>query len=44
MDTLRDKKILEEKIKKKSIIEYKKRFLITGGTGFIGYHLSKRFI
>ena len=40
MDTLRDKKILEKKIKDKKILS--KKILITGGTGFIGYHLSKK--
>ena len=41
MDTLRDKEILEKKLKK--IFKLKKyKILITGGTGFIGYHLAKK--
>ena len=40
---LKRQKILEQKIKKKNILN-KKKILITGGTGFIGYHLSKRCI
>ena len=41
MDTLRDKEILEKKIKNKDHLE-KNKILITGATGFIGYHLAKR--
>ena len=37
MDTLRDKEILEKKLKKLS-----KSILITGGTGFIGFHLARK--
>ena len=37
MDTLRDKEVLEKKLKKLS-----KSILIAGGTGFIGYHLAKK--
>ena len=40
MDTLRDKEILEKKLEIKSILS--KKILITGGTGFIGYHLAKK--
>ena len=40
MDTLRDKEILEKKLEIKSILG--KKILITGGTGFIGYHLAKK--
>ena len=39
MDTLRDKKILDEKLNK--LLSLSKKILITGGTGFIGYHLAK---
>ena len=41
-DSLRDKEILERKLKTKSILT--KKILITGGTGFIGYHLAKKCI
>ena len=41
MDTLRDKEILEKKLKIKIILK-KNKILITGATGFIGYHLAKR--
>ena len=41
MDTLRDKEILEKKIKNKEILK-RNKILITGGTGFIGYHLAKK--
>ena len=37
MDTLRDKEILEKKLKKLN-----KSILIAGGTGFIGFHLAKK--
>ena len=37
MDTLRDKVILENKLKKLN-----KSILIAGGTGFIGFHLAKK--
>ena len=40
MDTLRDKEILEKKLKKKILTP--KKILITGGTGFIGFHLAKK--
>ena len=42
MDTLRDKIILEKKIRNKEHIEKKNKILIVGGTGFIGYHLAKK--
>ena len=41
MDTLRDKEILEKKIRNKEHIE-KNKILIAGGTGFIGYYLAKK--
>ena len=40
MDTLRDKEILREKLEVKNILI--RKILITGGTGFIGYHLAKK--
>ena len=42
MDTLRDKEVLEKILKKKKIFIEKKRILITGATGFIGYYLAKK--
>ena len=40
MDTKRDKDYLEKILKKVHIL--KKKILIIGGTGFIGYHLAKK--
>ena len=42
MDTKRDKDNLENFFKKGKFFE--KRILITGGTGFIGYHVAKKCI
>ena len=39
MDTKRDKENLENSLKKNCL---EKQILITGGTGFIGYHLAKK--
>ena len=39
MDTLRDKENIEKILKKK--FQMKKNILIVGGTGFIGFHISK---
>ena len=38
VDTIRDKEILEKLLKKKM----RENILITGGTGFIGFHLIKK--
>ena len=41
MDTKRDKDVLEEIYKKINLDKIeKKKILISGGTGFIGYHLA----
>ena len=40
METVRDKIILEKALKKKRNL--KKRILIIGGAGFIGFHLAKK--
>ena len=42
MDTKRDKENLEKIINKVKF--WKKKLLIAGGTGFIGYHLAKKAI
>ena len=42
MDTKRDKDNLEKFFRKGKFFE--KKILITGGTGFIGYHLAKKCV
>ena len=42
MDTIRDKQILEDLVKKICLHKMNSRnILVTGGTGFIGYHILK---
>ena len=47
MDTMRDKNVLVQLIKNRKAPldqKIKKKILIIGGTGFIGYHLVKKTI